>query len=323
MGGFGSTMTLSYETIFIVNPRSANGATGRRWPRILEVLEREFRTGIDVVFTKGPLHATELTRFYLEKRCEMMVAVGGDGLTNEVLNGFFENDRNLFPDAVLGILSVGTGGDFIKTLGWEKDLTRGAQRLQGTETQLLDVGKATFRDLKGEKKTRYFLNIAEFGSGAAVVEKVNRTSKVLGGSISFLWGILSTLPRYKNQEVLFTIDEAVESAAVLNTFIVANGQYYGGGIRSAPDAAIDDGLFQVVTIGDLSFPEVVWNLPRFRRGTYLIHPKVDSYLGRRVAASAQESVFVEMDGELVGTLPAEFEILPRVLRLKVADNDKS
>ncbi len=240
-----------------------------------------------------------------------------------MLNGFFESDRNLFPDAVLGVLSVGTGGDFIRTLSWTKDVTRGVQRLQGTKTQLVDVGKAKFHDLEGENKTRYFLNIAEFGSGAAVVEKVNRTSKVLGGFISFLWGILSTLPRYKNKEVHFTINGGEVKSTVLNTFIVANGQYYGGGIRSAPDAALDDGLFQVVTVGDLTFPQVVWNLPRFRRGTYLTHPKVDSYLGRLITATTQESVFVEMDGELVGTLPAEFKILPGALRLKVPEGDTS
>lgn len=315
-------MTSPFKTLFIVNPRSANGATGRRWPSIQKTIEAEFQGRFQVVLTEGPLHATELTRLYLEKGYQMVVTVGGDGLMNEVLNGFFENDRNLFPNAILGILSVGTGGDFIKTLGWEKDLSKGAQRLRGSETQFVDVGKATFHDFEAKEKTRYFLNIAEFGSGAAVVEKVNRTSKVLGGPLSFLWGILSTIPRYKNKEVHLAIDGGPEESRVLNVLIVANGQYYGGGIRSAPDAAIDDGLFQVIVGGDLTFPEVVWILPRFRRGNHLSHPKVDSYVGLRVTARArfEERVFIEMDGELVGTLPAVFEILPRALLLKVSGN---
>ncbi len=309
-----------YRTILIVNPSSANGATGRKWPGIRKIIETEFQETFDVVFTERPLHATELTREHLDEGYEMVVVVGGDGLMNEVLNGFFENDQNLFPDAVLGILSVGTGGDFIKTLGWEKDLSKGAQRLRGTETQILDVGKATFLGLEGEEKTRYFLNIAEFGSGAAVVEKVNRTSKAFGGAISFLWGILSTLPGYKNKEIQFAIDGDTERSAVVNVVIVANGQYYGGGIRSAPDAAMDDGLFQVVMGGDLTFPEVVWILPRFRRGNHLSHPKVDSYIGRHLRATSTEPVFIEMDGELVGTLPGSFEVLPRAVRLKVHDD---
>jgi diacylglycerol kinase family enzyme len=100
---------------------------------------------------------------------------------------------------------------------------------------------------------------------------------------------------------------------------VGNGQYYGGGIRSAPDAAVDDGLFQLVTIGDVTFPEVVWNLPRFRRGTHLAHPKIDSYLGKCLRATSKESVLIEMDGELVGTLPAVFEMIPGALLIKVSE----
>jgi YegS/Rv2252/BmrU family lipid kinase len=316
-------MKLSYKTVLIVNPRSANGATGRRWPAIEKTLENEFQETLDVVFTQSPLHATELTRVHLEKRYEMVVALGGDGLINEVVNGFFERDQNLFPHAVMGIISLGTASDFVRTMGWGRGLSGSAQRLGGTRTHAIDVGKASFQNFKDERKARYFLNVADFGSGGAVVERVNRTSKAFGGTISFLWGILSTLPRYKNKEIRFTIDRGPEKRRIINNLIIANGQYYGGGIRSAPDAAVDDGLFQFVTIGDLTFPEVVWNLPRFRRGTYLTHPKVDSYVGRRLSAGCDEPVLIELDGELVGTLPAEFEILPRALQVKVPDLTES
>jgi len=238
------TMLPSFKTVVIVNPRSANGATGRKWPAIRNTIEREFEDRFDVVFTESPLHAIELTRHHLQKGYERIIAVGGDGLINEVVNGFFEEDQNLFPRAVLGILSVGSGGDFIRTMGWERDLSSGARRLNGTQTKSVDVGRAIFHNAQGGKETRYFLNVADFGSGGAVVEKVNRTSKALGGSLSFLWGILSTLPRYKNKEIYFTIDGGEEKPAILNNLIVANGQYYGGGLKPAPDAAIDDGLFQ-------------------------------------------------------------------------------
>lgn len=285
-----------------------------------KIIEAEFQERFDLVFTRGPLHATELARQHLQRGYEMIIAVGGDGTINEAVNGFFEKGKNLFPQAVLGILSAGSGGDFPKTLGWDRDLSRGARRLRGTRTRTVDVGRATFQNLQGDKETRYFLNVADFGSGGAVVEKVNRTSKVLGGSLSFLWGILSTLLRYKNKEIRFTIDRGEERSAILNNLIVANGKYYGGGLRSAPDAAIDDGLFQFVAIGDVTFPEIVWNLPRFRRGTHLAHPKIESYTGRRLSATSVEPVFIEMDGELVGTLPGAFEVLPGTLLLKVSDD---
>jgi len=316
-------MFSSFRTIMIVNPSSANRSTGRKWPGTRKIIETAFRERFDVVFTEAPLHAIELTRNHLQRGYEMVVAVGGDGLINEVVNGFFEAGQNLFPRAVLGILSVGSGSDFIKTLGWNRDVFRGARRLNGTRTKSVDVGKAGFQDLHGVRQTRYFLNIADFGSGGAVVEKVNRTSKAVGGSLSFLWGILSTLPRYKNKEIRFTIDGGEEMSAILNNLIVANGKYYGGGLRSAPDATIDDGLFQVVAVGDVTFAEVLWNLPRFWRGTHLAHPKVESHIGGCLRATSKDPVFIEMDGELVGKLPAEFKILPRALLLKVSDDFSS
>jgi len=311
----------SLRTVIIVNPSSANGATGRRWPSIRETIDATLRQPFDVVFTEAPLHATTLTRRYLQEGFEMIVALGGDGLINEVVNGFFEGGQNVFPQAILGILSVGSGGDFIKTLGWDRDLSRGAQRLNGAKTRPVDVGKASYQDLQGTRGTRYFLNIVDFGSGGAVVEKVNRTSKVLGGSLSFLWGILSTLPTYRNKEIRFSVDDGEEKPAILNNLILANGKYYGGGIKAAPDAAIDDGLFQVVAVGNVTFLEVLWNLPRFRKGTHITHPKVESYVGRSLRATSEEQVFIDMDGELVGTLPAAFEILPKAIMLKVGDDD--
>jgi len=311
--------TFSSQTIVIVNPRSANGKTGRRWPAIETMMHREFCRSFDVILTQGPSHATALTRQHLERGYRLVVAVGGDGLVNEVVNGFFEGKQNLYPEAVLGLLPVGSASDFVKSLGWDRDLSRAVRGLNGTQTRSIDVGRATFHGFRGEKRTRYFLNVADFGAGGAVVEKVNRSSRILGGALSFLWGILSTLPRYRNTEIQLAIDGGNEVSAVLNNVIVANGQYYGGCIRAAPDASIDDGRFQFVVVGDVTFAEVLWNLPRFLRGTHLTHPKVQSLHGRRLYATSTERVFIEMDGEIVGTLPGVFDVLPGALLLKVPD----
>ncbi|MBW2058171.1 MAG: diacylglycerol kinase family lipid kinase [Deltaproteobacteria bacterium] len=310
-------MTIQFKTLAIVNPGSASGATGRKWPAIQRLMETKFQDGFHVAFTRGPLHATELTRRYLEQGYEMIVAVGGDGTINEVVNGFFEKGENLFPQAVLGILSVGSGADFPRTLGWDRNISHGVERLTGTRTKPVDVGRATFRNLRGLRETRCFINMADFGAGGAVVEKVNRTTKLLGGTFSFLWGILSTLPGYRNKEVTFVIDDGPARSAVLNNMIVANGKYYGGGIKAAPDALIDDGLFQFVLIGDVTFGDVLLYLHRFRRGTHLTHPEIESYAGRSMSATSKDPVFIEMDGELAGTLPVIFEVLPKALRIKV------
>lgn len=314
-----SMKTTGFETVVIVNPRSANGKTGRRWPTIEQTVHKEFGGRFDVVFTEGPLHATTVTRQHLDRGYNLIVAVGGDGLVNEVVNGFFEEGRNLYPEAALGLLPVGSASDFVKSLGWDRDLTGAVRRLNGTQTRRVDVGRATFRDFRGEEETRCFLNVADFGAGGAVVEKVNRTSKILGGALSFLWGILSTLPRYRNTEIHLTMDGGGEVSAMLNNVIVANGKYYGGCIKAAPDASIDDGCFQCVVVEDVTFSEVLWNLPRFLRGDHLTHPKVQSHHGKRLHATSTERVLIEVDGELVGTLPGTFDILPGALRIKVSD----
>jgi len=314
-----SMKTTSFQTVLIVNPRSANGKTGRRWPTIEGIVHREFRGRFDVVFTEGPLHATTVTRQHLDRGYNLVVAVGGDGLVNEVVNGFFEDGQNLHPNAVLGLLPVGTASDFVKSLGWNRDLARAVRRLNGTQTRRVDVGRATFCDFQGEKRTRCFVNVADFGAGGAVVEKVNRTSKIFGGPFSFLWGILSILPRYRNTEIHLTMDGGGQVSAILNNVIVANGKYYGGCIRAAPDASIDDGCFQCVVVKDVTFSEVLWNLPRFLRGDHLTHPKVESHRAAWLRATSTERVLIEVDGELIGTLPGVFDILPRALLVRVSD----
>jgi diacylglycerol kinase (ATP) len=179
------------------------------------------------------------------------------------------------------------------------------------------LGKCSFVSLEGEQRSRFFINIADFGSGGAVVDKVNRTTKAFGGQISFLWGILTTLPTYKNKLTKYRIDDGPEEEQVLNTLVVANGRYYGGGIKPAPDAQLDDGMFDIVSIGDVGFLEAVSKLGKFRKGTHLGVSKVSFTRGRTVVADSDETQLVEMEGEMVGRLPARFELLPKAMNIVV------
>jgi YegS/Rv2252/BmrU family lipid kinase len=248
---------------------------------------------------------------------ERVVAVGGDGTINEVMNGFFEKGKPLNPNAAMAVMSIGTGSDFVKTLEFPTTPFETAERIRLGKVWAIDLGRCTFTGLYGEQGSRFFINIADFGSGGAVVDKVNRTTKVFGGQISFLWGILTTLPTYKNKLTKYRIDDGPEEEKVLNTFIVANGRYYGGGLKPAPNAQLDDALFDIVSIGDVGFLEAVSSLGKFRKGTYLEIPKVTSSRGKTVVASSEETQLVEMEGEVVGRLPARFEILPKAMKIIV------
>jgi diacylglycerol kinase (ATP) len=303
------------KSVFIVNPRSANGTTGKNWAKISREIMRGLKSDINVRLTERQGHGTTLASEAIKEGYERVVAVGGDGTINEVMNGFFEKGRLISSNAALAVMSIGTGSDFVKTLEFPTTPFEAAERIRLGKVWTIDLGKCTFTGLDGEERSRFFINIADFGSGGAVVDKVNRTTKVLGGQISFLWGILTTLPTYKNRLTKYRVDDGLEEEKVLNTFIVANGRYYGGGLKPAPNAELDDGVFDIVSIGDVGFFEAISSLGKFRKGTYLEIPKVTFSKGKTVVASSEETQLVEMEGEVVGRLPARFEMLPRAMKI--------
>ena len=306
-------MNLPSKTFIIANPASANGRVRRDWDRIYSQIRENYEGAFDVEMTERPGHATELCQGAVKAGYELVVALGGDGTINEAVNGLFRGPEALNEDAVLGFLPLGTGNDLAKTLGVPEEFPMAVQALNKGGDRRVDVGKVTAPGPEGPPKARYFLNIADFGSGGAIAERVNRTTKVLGPRLSFLWGIVSTMISYKNPAITFTIDGDREQEAIINEFIIANGRYFGGGLKPAPDAQMDDGLFDIVTLGDIGFIESLLNLPRLKRGTHLTHPKTGFRRGKKVTARANKSVLVEADGEVVGYLPATFEILPQAL----------
>jgi diacylglycerol kinase (ATP) len=303
------------SAFFVVNPAAANGRIKREWLSVLETARAEYSPSLDFALTGGPGDGEILARRALKEGYDIIVSVGGDGTLNEVVNGFFEDDRPVNSSAMLGVISLGTGSDFVKTLGIPRDLHAFLRILKRANVRTVDTVRSVVTAPDGSRKVRYYINVGEFGSGGAVVEKVNRTTKALGGRISFLWGILTTLPRYKNKEITFSVDGGEEKTAVLNNFVVANGRFYGGGLKPAPEASLDDGLLDIVTMGDFRFREVLFSLGKLREGTHLSNPKVGFVRGKRVVAKCGNEVLIEVDGELVGSLPAEFEIVPKSISL--------
>ena len=280
------------------------------------MIQDNYRGPFDVELTLHRGHATELSRNAVEAGYETVVAVGGDGTFNEVLNGLIGDPPGSCPDTALGLLPLGTGNDFVRTLGVPRQFDRAVRSLNRDETTLIDVGRVRASGPGGAPAVRYFMNVADVGSGGAVAAKLNSTTKVFGPQVSTMWAIVSTIVRFKNPTITFSIDDGVEERAVINDLVLANAMYFGGGLKPAPDARIDDGLLDVVTLGDFGFLESLMNLPRLKRGTHLTHPKVRSYRSKKIHARADEEVLVEVDGEVLGSLPATFEILPRALRIK-------
>ena len=238
---------------------------------------------------------------------------------NEVVNGFFASGSPVNPDAVLGVISRGTGSDFIKAMNIPKEIEAAARMLRGRTVKRCDAGRITSRGSDGEERERYFINIADFGVGGEAVERVNNTSKALGGFISFLYGTLKTLLVYKGKHVRIIIDDDVEIEKKINTVVIANGQYFGGGMWISPKAKVDDGLFDILILDDAGFVESLLNISKIYKGTHIDSPKVMCLRGKKLVAESDEDVLIDVEGEDGGLLPARFEIIPSSINVKVGD----
>lgn len=307
---------MAADTVFIVNPVSGNGRTGRHWRAYESLFRRHLGRDFEVCWTERPWHAAELAKEAVTHGASTVVSVGGDGTLNEVTNGFLDGTgRPWNPEARLAVLSLGTGSDFVKTLGESREPEDLVHRLQEGRTRTIDAGLCEYTEA-GAPRSRYFLNVAEVGSGGAVVDRVNRTTKILGGRTSFLIAILRTLPRYENTHVVYQSDGGARSEAIVNDVVVANGRFFGGGLQPAPHANLEDGLFDIVLIGDIDFRTTRKNLPRLREGTHLDLPYITWFRAKELRLETHEEM-IDLDGEFAGRHAVRFQIMPRAIRLVV------
>ncbi len=308
------------RTLLIVNPSAQNGQLGRRWPELGATLRRELGS-FEEAMTSGPGDATRLAREAVEAGVDTVVAVGGDGTTNEVVNGFFDGDRARGSTTALAVLPFGTGGDFRKSIGLPPDTRTAARVLAERQLRTIDVGHLELTGRDGAPQTRIFVNIASFGVSGLVDEYVNQTSKRLGGRLSFMLATARAGFTYDNQRVRLVFDGDSAGAVDVTIYLVAvaNGRYFGGGMNIAPQAELDDGQFDVVAMGDVSKWELLRHGRRIYNGTHLELEKVSHRRARTVRAEpvGKEPVRLDVDGETPGILPATFRLLPGALRLVV------
>lgn len=301
------------RTAFIVNPVSACGGTGRQWPSI-EAKLRARVAPFDVFFTVRRGHATELTRRALYDGYACVVSVGGDGTHHEVVNGFFDNGVPIAPDARMAILPNGTGSDLARTLGI-RTIDEAIEGLAAGRTARIDVGRARYVNFDGVEAAAYFINVADFGIGGAVVERVQGGRRFRRGKLVYFYALIRTLLAYKAPVMRVDIDGEVFDEPLLNV-ILANGRYYGGGIHVARDARLDSGVFETLLIRRISLWTALRCLPAFYDGTFVeLEHIVYRRRGTRITATTPERVIIDLDGEAPGRLPLTVDILPAALNM--------
>lgn len=302
------------KTVLVVNPKSANGSTGREVATITARARAVLGDGVEVALTNAMGHATQLTAEALDRGATCIVAVGGDGTNNEVVNGFVRPDGTLrAPQARFSFLPRGTGGDFRRTFGLGKDLEAALLRAKGPGTPT-DVGLVTFTAHDGSKATRAFINIASAGLSGIVDAKVNATSKALGPA-SFFVGSLKGLLAFHPYDMTVKVDGQVFHTGKAALCTAANGRFFGGGMQVAPQALTNDGLLGVVCLPGWGSLRFTWESLKLYAGDITKASGVKVTSGKVVEMDSTEEVLMDIDGEQPGRLPATYRLLEKALLL--------
>ncbi|HEX4526035.1 MAG TPA: diacylglycerol kinase family protein [Gaiellaceae bacterium] len=300
---------MSDNTVFLVNPASSNGSTGKRWP---ELAHRAARLGLagETLFSERPGQLIELAGAAVDSGATLVVAVGGDGTLNEVVNGIARREVEL------ATIPIGTGMDFVRTYGIPTAFDDAVQVARDGRTRTIDAGLVGYRTWAGEEAERWFANVGSVGMSGAVAQRANGMSKALGGKATFFYALTRVFLEWENTDVTVQLDGA-ERHGRMHDVIVANGAWHGGGMMLAPGAQPDDGLFDVVLIGDVGKVDFLTTAPKIYKGKHVHHPKVEVLQSTRVEVDSAEHLPIEVEGEQVGTTPATFEVVPGALRLRV------
>lgn len=295
--------------LIIVNPTAGGGRALRLLPWIRERIAPRPEIGLHV--TSRPGEAEEVAAGAAAAGHDRVVAVGGDGTIQEVVNGL------LGPDGArggeLGLLPVGTGNDLARSLAIPTDPGAAWRVAVGSEVGALDVALA----VNGEGRRRWFASAGGIGFDAQVAAAVASHRGWRSGRAGYLLTALSELRRFSNRPVRLEIDGVVIERSVL--FIaIANGEYYGGGMRIAPGASADDGRLDICVVGDVSRLTALRQMPNLYRGTHVEHVAVSMHAGSTLSIDGDTATRIHLDGEPFGQLPLRVTLAHRALRVAAA-----
>ena len=288
------------NTGVIVNPLGCRGNALPSWRELESRLCQQYQ--FDVCLTERAGHGTELVRDLAEQGFRRVIAYGGDGTLNEVVNGAMGTDLEV------GLIPAGTGNDWARTVGIPKDQSAAAEIAFNGKAKQIDVGECL-----GNK---FFLNIAGAGFDAVVAKRIGEAKGGLAAlppSARYFWCVLSTFMSYKGAEVQVQLDGEKAIINDLTLFAVANAKYYGSGMKIAPGVEPDDGLFEVVWGSGVSRLELPGLLKQVYSGDHVDHPKVQVKRAKEVELWSELPVPVHIDGDVCGELPARFKIHPGAL----------
>ena len=258
----------------------------------------------EIRVTTKPGSAARFARTAIKKGRETIVAAGGDGTLNEVINGIGEN----LGEARVGLLPLGTGNDFARSIEMPVDLEAAIEVIRAGETRAVDLVRVT------SDEVRYFVNVSAGGFSGLVNEKLTPEMKKTWGPLAYLRSAAAALPELRAYRTTLSVDNSESMTMELYNVVVANGRYVAGGTLIAPDAAIDDGLLDVILIPQRPATELALVIAQIALGTHLSSAAIIHRRAEKLTVNSKPGMWFNVDGELVGNEPATFEIAPRALR---------
>jgi YegS/Rv2252/BmrU family lipid kinase len=310
-------MKTSYVTI-VINPVAGNGKAGREARALLQKIKNSSDFEINIAFSGGKNDAEAITRKAIREGSSMIIVAGGDGTINEVVNGFFEDGKPLNSFCELGVINCGTGGGYARALNCQRSTSQQIEKLIHTVSTSLDLGQISFRDSSGKTVKRLFANECQVGIGSNVASAVGKKSKIFGGTIAF--GVSATLFALSMKPLKLDIsfdDEAFQAFSLIG-LVIGNGTECAGGMKLTPDAKLNDGFFDVLSICDMNVIQRILNLSKVYSGKHIQSPYFSVRRCKKIQIRSDNKLSLEGDGEILGNSPFNIEILPSAIRVRAS-----
>ncbi|MEA3446088.1 MAG: diacylglycerol kinase family protein [Bacteroidota bacterium] len=299
----------------IINPAAGSGLGKKNWDNVRSLLKSK-----GISYTAYFTNDYESTINYCHEQIDLgardFIVIGGDGTMNEIANSIFSQSDVDAKDFSLSVIPVGTGNDWCRTFKIPFDYKKAIEIISKGNFMYQDVGKVSFY-VGNEKHSRYFVNVAGMGFDAFVAYKTNlKAGKGRGSAFSYLWNLLRSLFQYRSTDTNIRFD-GEKFANMVFSISIGIGKYNGGGMMQCPNAVPNDGLFDITIINKMNKLEIIRNIKRLYDGSHIDHPKIDSFRSRKIKLESEPPIKIEVDGEVCGNSPFEFEIVPQGLKIGV------
>jgi len=308
---------MSTERVHVIlNPTAGGGRANKLWPLLESGIAERFGHNYSSYVTRRPGDATVSVRRAIAAGATLVIAVGGDGTIQETVNGFFRNRGLLNPSCELGIVNCGTGSGLAQSLGLPPSPEQQLDQISNRGSCAIDLGRVVLCSKDGRRVERVFASECQVGIGGAVVADVSSVHKRFGGKIAFGSVAIKKLFFLKAQPMTVRFGNNGKKTRRLLGLAVGNGACTAGGMKLTPEAQLNDGLFDVLLMHDMSIPTRLWNFPKIYLGKHIHTPHVSIFRSGKIAIESESPLPVAADGELLGVTPCEIELLPAVLKVR-------